>query len=869
MEKIELNDQWMLKNDNESIEINVEVPSSVFENLINHGEIMDPFYGENEHQMNGILKSEWIFEKTFDISPDFLSLDNILLTFHGIDTISEIFLNEKKIGVTDNMFKKFEFNVKTLLKTTGNLLIVKIKSPIKEARAKVKKYRKRLQTSHNGIGAPYLRKAQYSYGWDWGPALPDIGIWKPVEIIGYNDLRIGSIQIHQELSYNKDPLKITNLEEYEILNVESVDLKVVINIQSSEEDIDALKHGIRAEFIPPKADLMIQEHPLKSNEVILHYIFKDPELWWTHDLGQPQLHELNVYLFKEDTVDSKSLKIGIREIKLIREKDQWGESFYFRLNGVPIFAKGANWVPIDSFIPRGKKLNLYEKLLKDVKIANVNMVRVWGGGIYEDEAFYDLCDELGILVWQDFPFACSIYPIHQDFFENVREEVIENVERLRNHASLALWCGNNEIEQGWNWYLLNCRIWKPKDKKKYELGYLKMFKEMIPNLIEELDPQHAYWPSSSLDKWDGERVLSKEPNGPNEGDSHFWKVWHGSAPFSAYRRFNSRFMSEFGFESFPSMKTISSFCPPEQYFFDSLIMENHQKNEAGNKKIMKYMKRRFGIPESFEKQVILSQITQAEAIQYGVEHWRQNRNDFHCMGALYWQLNDCWPVASWSSIDYFGRWKALHYLARRFFEPVLPSVRESRKTIRFYLNNSYNKFISGNYDWSILNANGIQILQGSEQISIPPCSSIQVKVVKIEEIDVLKKNRTNKIIFYTFTFQDGDIINKSEGFKLLDAPKRFPLMNPRLSFRIKEMPSEVPELLKYEVIVHSEKIAIYVFLESEVIDFFASDNFFSMRAGQARKLVLEVPIHQGEKHDKIDDLLRNTLKVQSLQDLVN
>lgn len=281
------------------------------------------------------------------------------------------------------------------------------------------------------------------------------------------------------------------------------------------------------------------------------------------------------------------------------------------------------------------------------------------------------------------------------------------------------------------------------------------------------------------------------------------------------------------------------------------------------------MKRRFGIPESFEKQVILSQITQAEAIQYGVEHWRQNRNDFHCMGALYWQLNDCWPVASWSSIDYFGRWKALHYLARRFFEPVLPSVRESRKTIRFYLNNSYNKFISGNYDWSILNANGIQILQGSEQISIPPCSSIQVKVVKIEEIDVLKKNRMNKIIFYTFTFQDGDIINKSEGFKLLDAPKRFPLMNPRLSFRIKEMSSELSELLKYEVIVHSEKIAIYVFLESEVIDFIASDNFFSMRAGQARKLVLEVPIHQGEKHDKIDELLRKTLKVQSLLDLVN
>ncbi|MHA1871414.1 MAG: glycosyl hydrolase 2 galactose-binding domain-containing protein, partial [Promethearchaeota archaeon] len=549
----------------------------------------------------------------------------------------------------------------------------------------------------------------------------------------------------------------------------------------------------------------------------------DPELWWTHDLlehgrvgqvqgqegnlnhgqegnlaqgqslGQrPHLYHMDLALKyydgrknkeKEDLIlDRKEIKFGIRDVKLVREKDKWGETFFFILNGVPIFAKGANWIPVDEFIPRGKKLKLYEGNLLSAVEANMNFLRVWGGGIYEDDLFYELCDELGILIWQDFPFACSAYPYDDEFIEKIKKEASYNIKRLRNHPALALWCGNNEIEQMFPIYIRN--ILNPFKRKQLKRGYLEIFEKVLPGLVSDLDPNRPYWPSSPSNGSIKHGGMLKS-NSPNMGDSHYWMVWHGGRPFTAYRKFNSRFMSEFGFESFPSMKTISIFCPKEQYYFNSPIMENHQKNSAGNKKIMSYLKKRYNIPETFESQVILSQISQAEAMEFGVEHWRRNRNDFHCMGSLYWQLNDCWPVASWSSIDYTLRWKALNYFAKRFYTPVFPSIIESIDDFQLWLTNDLKSRVNGTIRLTIYKYDGIILFEWSQYVEINACSSKLIKEFDLTNI-LQKENLNTAIVFYDFISENkaNMPIPEAHGAKFLAKPATFPLIDPELEYSI-------------------------------------------------------------------------------------
>lgn len=646
--KISLNGEWNLKNEASSINIPALVPGSVYEALFENNVIVDPFYGMHEHEMSWVYESDWQYETTFDVLDDILKHEKIILRFNGIDTISEIELNDKYIGTTNNMFRSYEFDVKNYIKNSGNKIKVIIHSPTQRAREEIEKYGHRLKEVPDAIpGVPFLRKAQYSFGWDWGPKLPDMGIWQPIELIGYDKIRIDSVYIIQNFTYNKDPLKIANPKDIEDINVELVNLQIQIELDTSiflkdpNQGVNTEVNGYFANviLISPDGEEISQEVEIKNKSVSLEINIKNPQLWWIYELGNSHLYGIQVFIKKNNVIiDSQTHKIGIREIRLVRNEDRWGETFYFSLNGVPIFAKGANWIPVDSFIPRGKRLGLYSANLKSAKMANMNMIRVWGGGIYEDDLFYDLCDELGLLVWQDFPFACALYPYTSEFLDNFKEEAIQNIKRLRNHASLAFWCGNNENEWLMELYLSNIFKSDSNKQRQYKKDYIELFEKLLLELINEYDPQHNYWPSSPSNGGifrEGGRDLLK-PNSPDRGDSHYWMVWHAGKRFSAYRKFNSRFMSEFGFESFPSMKTISSFCPSDQFDLFSPIMENHQKNAAGNKKILKYMKKRFIIPKKFENQIILSQITQAEAIEYGVEHWRRNRNEFHCMGSLYW-----------------------------------------------------------------------------------------------------------------------------------------------------------------------------------------------------------------------------------------
>jgi len=875
--KISLNGEWNLKNEASSINIPALVPGSVYEALLENNVIVDPFYGMHEHEMSWVYESDWQYETTFDVLDDILKHEKIILRFNGIDTISEIELNDNYIGTTNNMFRSYEFDVKNYIKNSGNRIKVIIHSPTRRAREEIEKYGHRLKEAPDAIpGVPFLRKAQYSFGWDWGPKLPDMGIWQPIELIGYDKIRIDSVYIIQNFTYNKDPLKIANPKDIEDINVELVNLQIQIELDTSiflkdpNQGVNAEVNGYFANviLISPDGEEISQEVEIKNKLFFIEIDIKNPKLWWTHDLGNSHLYEIQVFIKKNNIIiDSHTHKIGIREIRLVRNEDKWGETFYFLLNGVPIFAKGANWIPIDSLIPRGKRLGLYSMNLKSAKMANMNMIRVWGGGIYEDDLFYDLCDELGLLVWQDFPFACALYPYTSKFIDNFKEEAIQNIKRLRNHASLAFWCGNNENEWLMELYLSNIFKSDSDKRRQYKKDYIGLFEKLLPELINEYDPQHDYWPSSPSNGGifrEGGKDLLK-PNSPDRGDSHYWMVWHAGKQFSAYRKFNSRFMSEFGFESFPSMKTISSFCPSDQLDLFSPIMENHQKNAAGNKKILKYMKKRFIIPKKFENQVILSQITQAEAIEYGVEHWRRNRNEFHCMGSLYWQLNDCWPVASWSSIDYFIRWKALHYFGKRFYQPVFPSVKEDKESVEVWITNDLRTSCEFILNWKIMNSTGMMLKHGSFNSEILPCTSLKVGTITVSELNRDEIKRQNNVVFFELKhIQNGEKII-SHGFRLFDAPKKFNLFDPELSYKFEDISlSESNAKLK----IQNKKIAFYVFIDSDLVDFIASDNFFSLESNESRIITLcnIKPINHEKKLSKQE--IRDSIRIRSLFELI-
>ncbi|MHA2007144.1 MAG: glycosyl hydrolase 2 galactose-binding domain-containing protein [Promethearchaeota archaeon] len=872
VDKISLNGKWSLKNSDSSIRINTQVPGTVFEALLENSIIEDPFYGENEHKMKWVYESGWIYEKEFNVDSEFLSHESVLLRFHGLDTIAEVVLNDESLGFSNNMFVKYDFEIKAKLKETGNKIIVKFKSPTIQVRKKIEETGVKLNTGFAAIpGIPYLRKAQYSFGWDWGPKLPDIGIWKSVELIGYNDFKITSVFSYSNLEYNKNPLHISKSNVTSTIEIKSAKIFIDIEITLNTENISGLGYIIKAEIKTPDEEVFVKEIPLSKQKETFEFDIDNPFLWWTHDLGTPNLYQVEIAILKERVLEKVNQKLGLREIKLVRERDRWGETYYFLLNGIPLFAKGANWIPIDSFIPRGEKLGLYSMNLKYARRANMNMIRVWGGGIYEDESFYNTCDELGILVWQDFPFACAIYPYNTDFIENVKQEAIQNIIRLRSHPSLALWCGNNEIESGWKWYTIGSGIVKNKNEKLKFLTnfYLRIFEDILPQLIEKFDPTRSYWPSSPSSGYINENLALRSSNNPNAGDSHYWAVWHGNMPFTAYRDFNSRFMSEFGYESFPSLKTIKKFCPIDQYSFNSPIMENHQKNSAGNQKIMDYMDKRFSIPDGFENQIILSQITQAEAIEYGVEHWRQNRTDYHCMGALYWQLNDCWPVASWSSLDYYGRWKALHYFAKRFYQPLFASVKEDPNYVEFWVTNDLKKSSQIEIEWKILNSEGNLLLSGVKTSTIFPCSSLKVHSVNVSKINANESSLQNNIIFFKLSLLEKEkkLIHRS--FRLFDAPKFFNLKDPEITHAWEEMKGEVNGNTLIRLSLNATEIALYVIINSDLVDFIASDNYFSMDPDETYIIDIEILNTSNLSKKMSQQKIKDSFKILSLYDIIN
>jgi len=850
---------WILRNIERSFTTKIITPGTVFENLIKNKIIKDPFYALNEKKVKWVYESTWEYSTEFNINKEFLNSSDVILEFDGLDTIAEIYLNDELLDSVENMFRTYKYHIKSKLKSSSNILRIVFHSPTDYAKKMIEKYDIKLNTGEEDRaipGIPYLRKAQYSFGWDWGPILPDIGIWKEVKLIPINTAKIDSVYISQTFEYNENSNEI-----------KSIYLDIEIEIKSYVGNLSSQNVNLIAELKDPNGDIIKKEQLLESLKENIQFKIQNPNLWWTHDLGPQNLYDLNIQLKKEDIIDQNRQKIGLRELTLIRDSDKWGETFYFRLNGVPFFAKGANWIPIDSFIPRGKKIGLYEVNLNYAIDANMNMIRVWGGGIYEDDLFYQLCDKMGILVWQDFPFACALYPIHNGFYENIEKEFRDNIKRLRNHPSLALWCGNNEIEYLWNWLKVSSDISDEKIENKYKKGYIKIFERMLPSLLEILDPNRPYWPSSPSNGFCGMNIGTINSNSPKKGDSHYWSVWHGGKPFKAYSKFDSRFMSEFGFESFPSIKTISEFCPENEFNINSPIMENHQKNDAGNDLIMRYMKRRYSVPENFKKKIILSQITQAEAIEYGVKYWRSQRKEHHCMGTLYWQLNDCWPVTSWSSIDYNGRWKALHYLARRFYQPIIVAANINKKKVEFKIINDSLDGIDGLLNWKILKYNGKNLKEGNITCKLRNLTILDINPIDIKDLCQIEGFQENCILFYNLTNpKNGDNIYR--GFKLFINPNNFRLKDSDYNYQVKEdLDDEFPNY-EFFIEIISKNISLFTHIDSKSFDFIASDNYFSMEPKELKKIGIKIINYEKFVEKNKISQIKQSFKVYSLSDLI-
>jgi beta-mannosidase len=661
------------------------------------GLIPDPFYRDNELRVQWVEKEDWEYRKELKIPASLSSKAHIELVARGLDTFATIFLNDQKVGQADNMFRVWRFDIKPFLRPGLNELVIHFDSPVRRSQA----LEAGLPYTLPG-GAPHVRKAPYQFGWDWGPRLVTSGIWRPLAIEAWEGARLGELEITEDyVEKNKFMLRT----KAEVLADRGQEVAVKASIKGK-------KPFTHSETVRLKPGSNFNE---KSFNII------NPDLWWPAGMGPQNLIPVRIDLYQRGRLlDSAEKRIGFRTLALEQKEDAWGKSFEFVVNGVPFFAKGANWIPADSFPPRVTR-EKYERLLRDCVAANMNMLRVWGGGIYESPDFYDLCDELGIVVWQDFMFACAMFPGDEAFLENVEAEAESVIKELRHRPSLALWCGNNECEEGWFYW-----GWKDALPASVWADYEKIFDQILPRMVEKLDPDRAYWPSSPHSDKIG------DPRSELSGDMHYWGIWHGQEPFSEYRKKFHRFYSEFGFQSFPLIDTVEAFTLPQDRNIASPVMEQHQKHPEGNRLILLYLLDHYRLPKDFPSLLWVSQVLQAEGMKTAVEHFRSQMP--RTMGALYWQLDDCWPVASWSGLDYYGNWKALHHYARRFFNPVLVVPVAEEKDLKVYAVSDLDETLDAELRLGVYTYDGAVIQEGKSPLRIDPRSSRLVVSKPLEEI---------------------------------------------------------------------------------------------------------------------------------------
>lgn len=686
-----LNDGWKFRMENSADWFTANVPGTVHTDLIANNEVEDPFYRYNEDSLVWVETKNWEYINHFDLSDDVFNKENIDLIFNGLDTYSKISVNGQPILETDNMHRSYSVDCKSILKKTDNELKIVFLSASNIGQKKLEQSPYLLPTiaEKAEIGfqtSPFTRKASYHYGWDWAPRIVTAGIWRPVEINAWNDFKINNIHISlQNLSDSKADLRA----ELEINASQNIDAKLKLEIKGFDSS-----HNL---------DLILKKG---TSSYSIDFSIENPELWWPNGFGDQHLYEIKASLSSDKNLCEQEIKYGIREVELIREKDEWGDSFKFRVNGKDIFMKGADWIPGDVFIPRVKDTD-YQWLLESVKEANMNMLRVWGGAIYENDIFYELCDELGIMVWQDFMFACMHYPgKDKQFLENVRQEAIDNVVRLRNHPCIALWCGNNEVEEGWGpWKWSEKYGYTKQDSLNIQEGYENIFYDLLPSVLKDYDAEKNYWASSPMAAPGGKGIRYHQNF--SSGDRHFWDIWFGNAPFEYFHGHEGRFMSEYGFQSFPTMNTIHDFAEKEDLQYDSDLMNFRQRSFPGNQRMFEVAAYYYKKPKDFESSVYISQLSQAEGIKKAITYHRSAKPK--TMGTLFWQLNDVWSTMSWSSIDYNGNWKALQYFSKKAYTPVFVGVTQLDNKFKISILNDTpdNREVSLQMIFSDLNGNAI------------------------------------------------------------------------------------------------------------------------------------------------------------------
>ena len=843
MRKILIDSNWKMRQLNEATNegslfkdakadyIPAVVPGSVYCDLLAAGKMEDPYWKDNEDKARRLMDYDYEYVTTFRVDDELMNSTEVLLVFEGLDTLADIYLNGEKLGYADNMHRTWKTPIKSLLKskesagleaaerledTVGqdNELRIIFHSPTKFIEEAYEKAPTRgTEDAMNGF--VHIRKPHYMFGWDWGAHLPDAGIWKPVYLLGIDRACIESVKI---LQFHEDGR--VRLEFEPEINIYGED--AFAKPDKAIGELFTASYTVK----DPEGNVVV------SGKCDQSALIDNPKLWWPNGLGEQNLYEVSVTIAEADNefaagnaqgtdataeaniLDTWTRRIGLRTITMDTTPDKWGEKFATCVNGVNIFAMGADYIPEDHLLGRVNK-ETTKTLLEKAVFANFNSIRVWGGGHYPQDWFYDLCDEMGLIVWEDFMFACAVYDLTPEFEESITAELTDNIKRLRHHASLGLMCGNNEMES-----FVNDGVWV--SKKSEVRDYIVMYERIMPRLMAELAPQVTYRPSSPSSGGSFDM-----PQDENRGDVHYWDVWHGNKPFSEFRKFYFRYLSEFGFQSFPSKKTIETITDDERDMnIFSYVMEKHQRNGSANGKIMNYMQQTYKYPTKFEDVIYASQLLQADAIRYGVEHFRRNRNDDRCMGAVYWQFNDCWPVASWSSVDYCQRLKALHYYARRFFAPVMISCEEEgmlgsgqelvrlpfefNKSIRLNVTNETLKDEKVEVIWQLRNAKADVLREEKCQIEVPALSAVWLDKVELPEVDIY-----GEYVSYG-AYIDG--VRVSEGTVIFSYPKYFRYENPELSYRIEGS----------RITVSSKAYAKSVAILNDNEDLILSDNYFDL-----------------------------------------
>jgi beta-mannosidase len=792
------------------------VPGCVHTDLLAAGKISDPFYRDNEDAIQWVGKSDWTYKRSFDVSGDVLKNDRVLLRCEGLDTLATIKINGQQIGEANNMFRTWEFDVKSVLQSGSNEIEILFHSPfpvMEEKNSQRPLYE--WIGSHEPKGRAYVRKEPCSFGWDWGPVLPSAGIWKNISLETFNNGRISDVLISQSHS----------------------DKKVTLDVQVNADvagDSTKKYQAVVYVFESRPGEKVGTKIPVTAFDLIggtghCQVEIKNPKLWWPAGMGEQPLYTVHVDLLGSNgtPIDSTSKRVGLRELKMVLP--QGDSPLHFEANGIPYFAKGGNWIPCDSFNNRVTP-EILRRYIADAKAVNMNSLRFWGGGFYEDDALFDACDEAGICVWLDFKFACSAQPaFDNDFLDNVSQEVRDNLQRLRHHPCIAVWCGNNEIS------LMTKDDWS--DKSMGRADYDKLFKDLIAQQVQKYAPQANYVSGS-----------------PDCGDTHYWEVWHGPKTFDAYRTLTG-FMSEFGYQSFPEPKTVRAFTNEEdRASVLTAVMKWHQRSGTGdvdgNTQMIQMMDHYFKTPKDFDMTLWLSQILQGFGIKIGAEFWRQTMPK--SMGCVFWQYNDIWPGMSWSSVDYFGRWKALHYMARKFYSPVLVSALEdtSKNSADIFVTSDLGENTHGRLTWNVTDLYGASLAKDSMSVRIPGRKSEKVKTLDLSEM--VKQKSANGILTWLSLEAHGQIV--SENLVLLALPKELNLLNPGMDVIANESGDG------YEVTLQSQKPALWTWLELDGADAKYSDNFVHVTPDSPRKIFVKPSVAMAK------DELTSRLRVRSLFD---